>query len=56
MQISPFLSNESNKQYLNIGFAASKEFMESNPEGDEIMYGPKDLTYNVKSCLYSMFF
>ena len=33
MQISPFLSNESNKQYLYIGFAASKEFMESNPEG-----------------------
>ena len=28
--------------------------MESNPEGDEIMYGPKDLTYNVKSEITSM--
>ena len=42
-----------NEQITNVE-SNDNLFMESNPEGDEIMYGPKDLTYNVKSEITSM--
>ena len=42
-----------NEQITNVE-SNDNLFMESKPEGDEIMYGPKDLTYNVKSEITSM--